>query len=364
MKRAYLAAVTLDYLGQALTLFESVKLNQMSGICCCFILDAPKTKVKEVAEKLGDDYEHIIFFGYEDLLCNGPVFQRAQKYYNGLEISCLAKWIGTAHVLDILEFDECVFVDADLWFYSDIDLLLKNAPDSTLIVTPHQIKHSLDNPVMEKDTLIHGAMNGGFFVIRKCGVKYEQLMDYMISRVSLFGFSAPHAGMSCDQTWFSLAVHLFSDVTHVLRDYGVNVAYWNLHERDLVVKEEKWMSNNLPLVFFHFSGFPIKETGKLSNHASMPVEKGSPLAVICDAYRIRIMHNEFVVKSINVSGTYPICRYGLNKRIKKAMLIQDGNGENLAESLIFTGFLSRIGNKLDFYFSSRFLMKTLQRIRF
>jgi hypothetical protein len=61
-----------------------------------------------------------------------------------------------------------------------------------------------------------------------------------------------------DQRWLDLAV-ASSNGIGVLRDPGLNVAYWNLHERALLPDEcGGWTVNGRPLKFFHFSGYDRK----------------------------------------------------------------------------------------------------------
>ena len=58
-----------------------------------------------------------------------------------------------------------------------------------------------------------------------------------------------------DQRWLDLLVPS-CDAIAVLRDPGLNVAYWNLHERKLEVDHKNaWTVNDHPVKFFHFSGF-------------------------------------------------------------------------------------------------------------
>jgi hypothetical protein len=67
-----------------------------------------------------------------------------------------------------------------------------------------------------------------------------------------------------DQRWLDLLAASSADVK-VLRDPGLNVAYWNLHERKLGLDARgQWTANDQPLKFFHFSGF---DRHKLSTKA-------------------------------------------------------------------------------------------------
>ena len=68
----------------------------------------------------------------------------------------------------------------------------------------------------------------------------------------------PHdavAGLGVDQKWIDLAPAFFNGV-HILKDPGLNVAFWNLHERRLSKSQAGWFVNDVsPLGFVHFSSF-------------------------------------------------------------------------------------------------------------
>ena len=59
--------------------------------------------------------------------------------------------------------------------------------------------------------------------------------------------------MFTDQRWVDFAPSFFDHF--ILKDPTYNVAYWNLHERDLEWTDGRYLVNGQPLTFFHFSGF-------------------------------------------------------------------------------------------------------------
>lgn len=78
-------------------------------------------------------------------------------------------------------------------------------------------------------------------------------------------FECLHAvgrGLFVDQRWMDFAP-LFLERAHVSRDPGLNVAYWNLAERDLKRTQQGYCVGDRPLRFFHFSGFDPRD-GKLT----------------------------------------------------------------------------------------------------
>ena len=70
--------------------------------------------------------------------------------------------------------------------------------------------------------------------------------------------------MFTDQRCIDLVPCFFQPV--VLRDPGYNVAYSNLHARELALKNGAYTVNGVPLRFFHFSGFDAAKPFLLSKH--------------------------------------------------------------------------------------------------
>jgi hypothetical protein len=74
------------------------------------------------------------------------------------------------------------------------------------------------------------------------------------------------AGIFVDQGWLDLAPGYFEGV-QVLRDLGINVAYWNLNERPLAkTPEGRLLVGDSPLTCYHFSSFNPSSPQCLSRH--------------------------------------------------------------------------------------------------
>ena len=70
--------------------------------------------------------------------------------------------------------------------------------------------------------------------------------------------------MFTDQRCIDLVPGFFEHF--VLKDPGYNVAYWNLHARNLVWTGDGYTVDGSPLRFFHFSGFDHRRPYLLSKH--------------------------------------------------------------------------------------------------
>lgn len=84
-------------------------------------------------------------------------------------------------------------------------------------------------------------------------------------------------GIFYEQTWLS-ALPFINDNIHVCRDPGVNVAYFNLHERDLFnFRGMYFVNGEHPLVMAQFSGYELGHPETASKYYSGPALTGDAL---------------------------------------------------------------------------------------
>jgi len=188
------------------------------------------------------------------------------------DASQLANAVKPAFLLYLRQFARrALYFDADIAVFSPCHELLKNTRDSDLVLTPHTTA-TFPRPEQlwahpnNADIFHSGLFNAGVF-----GIDLDRCSDFLEfwinSNFSVGAFYGP-AGGQTDQQYLNWAIVLQSNV-HILRDPAYNVAYWNLHDRDLrTVKEPTPVVqvNGRPLVIFHFSGFDIYNPLQLSKH--------------------------------------------------------------------------------------------------
>ena len=83
-------------------------------------------------------------------------------------------------------------------------------------------------------------------------------------------------GYFVDQRWFDLAPGFLSDLA-IVRDPQYNLAYWNLHERQLEYTDGIYSVDGRPLGFFHFSGFDPAHPPVLSRHQDRDGRRAHPV---------------------------------------------------------------------------------------
>ncbi len=169
------------------------------------------------------------------------------------------KYLLTRHALDAV-----VYLDPDIFVYAPLDPVFDALQSgASAVLTPHMTTPVFDGRSPgEQDLLFNGTYNLGFIAIAASG-EGRRLLNWWEARCLALGFSEGRTGLFVDQKWANLMPGLFEGVA-ICRDAGLNMAYWNLHERVLHAAEEGYavespVSGRVPLRFFHFSGIELLE---------------------------------------------------------------------------------------------------------
>jgi hypothetical protein len=183
--------------------------------------------------------------------------------------------------------DEVVYLDPDIRLFAPLAPVDDALREAEIVLIPHSLAPVMDGlRPSDIDFLRGGTFNLGFIALRR-GSQSAALLDWWERRCLAQGFNDPSFGTFVDQKWLDLAPSYFERVK-ILKHRGCNVAYWNLHEREVTQAGGQLRVDGEPLVFFHFSGVDVRAPDRLSRHQSRHVpEPGSLLAGLvrdyCDA---------------------------------------------------------------------------------
>ena len=185
--------------------------------------------------------------------------------YNLLEVSTGVKPYLLAHLFEQHDIEKLVYFDPDILILRKLDPIVRWLDQNSTLLVPHITTPYTDNAWPgELDLLRSGTFNLGFIGLRR-NVTTKQMLCWWQDRVYHYGRSAVQAGMFVDQKWMDLAPGLFEGVK-IIREPGFDVAYWNLHERLVSIKDGEYVVNDQPCYFFHFSGFEPDRPGGVSKH--------------------------------------------------------------------------------------------------
>ncbi|MBV9334353.1 MAG: methyltransferase domain-containing protein [Solirubrobacterales bacterium] len=268
--------VARNYLPQARVLARSYAQHNHGEPCSVLVIDDHDRTLDDAAEP------------FEVLRPDEIGFDRFEGMAAMYDVTELATAVKPLFLRYLLERDHAplAYFDPDIRFYDDINEIARLTETEGLVLTPHvafrPVPRDEEKPT-EIDLLASGTYNLGFIGLAP-GDDAQRLIEWWWERLR-FDCVIEHAmGMFVDQRWFDLVNSVVSRF-HIVRDPGVNVAYWNLHERAVERDGDRYTVNGHPLRFFHFSGFDPARPFTLSKHQTRIRLPDEPvLAALCEDY--------------------------------------------------------------------------------
>jgi glycosyltransferase involved in cell wall biosynthesis len=192
-------------------------------------------------------------------------------------------------------FEKVVYLDADIYCLDSLHRAETLLDTYDIILTPHTVEPYSD----EKDPgdlriLNAGTFNLGFIAVRNTGEVIRFCRWWQNHLFTQCYVDVPH-GLHADQKWIDLVPSFFSNY-YIVKDPGYNVAYWNLHERNVRKEGDTWRVNGEKLVFFHFSGITIGDIRALSLNQDRYTLRDLPsLVPLFKEYEDEILTNGFQI---------------------------------------------------------------------
>lgn len=219
-------------------------------------------------------------------------WQQMAGVYTVVEFATAVKATFLRHLLDTGAGTVCepggavCFLDPDIVVYHPFPEVFAAAERAGIALTPHVLR-PLPRDGLEPDErmLMHaGLCNLGFICVADSA---RPFLDWWHERLRLDAVIDLPNALFTDQRWTDWIPTLFG--CEILRDPGLNVAYWNAHERPLTrAGDGTILAAGQPLKFFHFSGFHTDQPWCLSTHVvdrprcrlpDLPI-----VAELCDGY--------------------------------------------------------------------------------
>jgi hypothetical protein len=212
-----------------------------------------------------------------------PAFNNLALKFDVIELSTNVKPSCLLRLLD--RYERVLYLDPDMVLFDRLDSVYDKLRGSSIVVTPAALSPVLDGAQPDDlEFLRVGAFNLGFVGVAATG-EGLRFARWWSDRCLSEGFHETSAGVFVDQKWINLAPCYFESC-HILRDPGVNMAPWNLHERRLSQREGRWIVNDAhALKLFHFSSFDPRRPQRISTRQTRYAEgERRDLAPLLDAY--------------------------------------------------------------------------------
>lgn len=247
-----------NYLAQAKTLGDSIMAHNPDYIFIIGLVDEIDNRI---------DYHffdpHLVIPVSEIGI---PDFDSLWKKYSIVEFSTSVKASYFKHIFNIYpEADTLCFLDPDIMVYDSLKVLEEAFVNNDVLLTPHILTPiDLDDKQPNENTFLNfGLYNLGFLGVHRNCMAPGGFLDWWEKRILNVGFHDVLNGNFVDQLWINY-VPIFYSRVKILRNTGLNVAAWNLHERSIDPKNASLMSDGSILYFYHFSNYQFSNPEEMS----------------------------------------------------------------------------------------------------
>jgi hypothetical protein len=181
-----------------------------------------------------------------------PRYDEATFKYNVIEMNTCIKPFVCKALLGF--YKKVIYLDPDILVFKSLSAVLEELDEACFIITPHALSSPPDllRP-SDQDFLKFGLYNLGFFGA-SIGAVDSGLLDWWHSKLIEECFYEPSSGYGVDQKFVDLIPIYFENVK-ILRDKGLNVAFWNLHERNITEIDGRFYIDDNAILFVHFSSY-------------------------------------------------------------------------------------------------------------
>jgi glycosyltransferase involved in cell wall biosynthesis len=208
-----------------------------------------------------------------------PDFRNFAFRYDIMEFNTAIKPFMFRYLLREMRYDGALYFDPDIEIFRPLSGVIDRLRNgASFVLTPHLC--APNEAVAEPNDLTimrAGIYNLGFLAVAR-GPESLPIIDWWARRLRFLCISAQEQGIFVDQKFIDL-VPGFAPNAHISTDTTLNVAYWNLAQRNLQQDGDGWSIDGQPLTFFHYSGFDPRRPDRLSKYDSVFVGEQMPIAL-------------------------------------------------------------------------------------
>ena len=283
MKLIY-TVCTANYLYQALTMGESLKKTNPDYELIIGLVDELPVMDFEIP------YQIIQISEVQEVNLAG-----FKGEYTVMEVATACKPVFGLYLFEKYPaLEKLIYFDTDLWITDNIEPIEKNLDSYDIIITPHITQPiDLQEEWNEKQFLNAGLYNTGFVGMKRSENTFK-FLNWWKNHLKEYGYYDFCNGMGIDQLCVNF-VPIFYDKVLIEYSPAYNLAYWNIHEREVTFENGKYVINRIEnLMFFHFSGYTPDKPNLLSKHIkSSKISNYVVLNPLFKEYNEALLRNHF-----------------------------------------------------------------------
>ncbi len=202
--------------------------------------------------------EHAVIIHKDRLEETYPILKKLKQERSKAEYNWTCTPVSIEYVLDHYDEPNCTYIDADLYFFSDPQILLDeiNQNKANVVITPHRFTNSLKDKRLQNRSGKY-CVEFNYFDTAEDSRK---VLSWWRDKCFDWCFHIYEKDRMGDQKYLEKFPELFSGV-HELENLGGGVAPWNLAQYEYTdrnskfnapILREKATGNEFPVVFYHF----------------------------------------------------------------------------------------------------------------
>lgn len=250
----------INYIAQGLSMYDSLKKNcgkefilyilAMCDESCKFLKNLNLSNVKVVS--------------LEELEDGIPRLKEAKKDRTKGEYcwTCASSLI--LYCIENYNLEQCTYLDADLYFYSDPKILLDEMGEDSVLITEHRYTPKYDQTA-----------TSGKYCVQFMSFENDdygmQILNWWVDKCIDWCYARVEDNKFGDQKYLDDWLERFSKV-HSLENIGGGVAPWNFEQYDFYKKNNKWYIREqsglkeYPLIFYHYHDVKVENDGYFNEH--------------------------------------------------------------------------------------------------
>ncbi|MCV6622353.1 MAG: hypothetical protein OIF51_11465 [Cellvibrionaceae bacterium] len=255
-------SITKNYLPKARVLAQSLKKHN-PDVSFDLVLSDDLPEGFDLAQ---EPFDNVIFA--EDLAVDN--FKAWVFSHRVVELCTAVKGEALEHIFENYGAEKVFYFDPDMALFDTMEELCAELDNNDILLTPHQTEpEQTTDAIMDNEmcSLKYGVFNLGFVGVANRG-EGRRFSKWWRDRLIEFCRDDRPNGLFTDQKWVNLAPCFFENIK-VLRKPIFNVATWNISTREVSGSLAEGVKiNDLPLCFYHFSGFDSgAQEGMLNKYA-------------------------------------------------------------------------------------------------
>jgi hypothetical protein len=156
------------------------------------------------------------------------------------------------------ELKRVTYMDSDLYFWDDPEIIFNKQPDCSVLLSKEEKYRPEWKPnFVKKVTKLTGEYNSGFISFKRDEMGMACLRWWKEQTLEACRID-PRLGIFGDQKYLNEMPRLFSNICDITTP-GVNIGTWDYRKYTFSEKDEYVFINQIPLIFYHFSGVRIKK---------------------------------------------------------------------------------------------------------